>query len=485
MNNIENQERTFSLLSLLGSLSSVLLSLFLFVVGNFFFTSLVSITLQKAAYSSQIIGIIQSCYFAGMLIGALMSEKTVFRIGHIRSFNAGAALLVFSMLAMSFWVHPLYWAIMRFAAGFSLAVLFIVIESWLLDNADNTNRGAVLSIYMTFYYFSQAVSQFLYVFFKYINLDPFAAGAAFCTLSIIPLSLTFTSAPQITELVPMSLRSLMKRSPFGVASCVLGGSILGMLYSYVPITGIKYGYDGAIMTSIIIIGGSILQYPIGKLSDLYERRYVLFYVSLATAINAILVYFSFAIAPLLYFLLFTLGGLSFTLYPLGVSQSCDHINPKNFMQAASALLIAYGVGASCGPYLGSLTISYFSYEFIFPTIAICALALVAIGLASLKYVDVVEPDDQTSFLVAATTGPLAAAELQSPVMFDEMQSQNDDGQCVSSNALEPVADIGTEDATDVSTDLEEQTQQTTEERSDSHLAADSQALEETNEKPIE
>lgn len=443
MNPHENQGGAMHLIKLIGSLSSVLLSLFLFVVGNFFFTTLVSILLQQKGYSSQVIGALQSCFFFGLLMGALYSEKTVFRIGHIRSFTAGTALLVFSMLAMSFYVHPLYWAIMRFAAGVSLAVMFIVIESWLLDNADATNRGAVLSIYMTFYYLSQTVSQWLYVAIKMMNVDPFAAGAALCTLAIVPLSLTFTVAPEITELVPMSLLRLAKRSPFGVASCIIGGVVLGMLYTYVPITGIKYGYDGAILTSIVILGGSILQYPIGKLSDLYERRLVLFYVSLATIINALLVYVSFSFSPLLYVLLFSLGGLSFTLYPLGVSQSCDHINPKNFMQAASALLIAYGIGSSCGPYMGSLATTYFSYEFVFPMIAICAGCLLLMGTISLRYVSEVEHDDQTSFVVAATTGPLAVTELQSTALLDEVSAQAETEKEAEEMRLETATEIAT------------------------------------------
>lgn len=421
-NSQSNRGSALDLLKLIGSLSSVLLSLFLFVVGNFFFTSLVSIVLQQKGYSSQVIGSLQSCFFFGLLIGALYSEKTVFRIGHIRSFTAGTALLVFSMLAMSFFIHPIYWAVMRFAAGISLAVMFIVIESWLLDNADETNRGAVLSIYMTFYYLSQTTSQWLYVAIKALHIDPFSAGAALCTLAIVPLSLTFTVAPEISELVPMSLLRLARRSPFGVASCIIGGVVLAMLYTYVPITGIKYGYDGAILISIVIAGGSILQYPIGKLSDIYERRLVLCYVALATLINSLLVYFSFSVAPLLYALLFSLGGLSFTLYPLGVSQSCDHINPKNFMQAAAALLIAYGIGSSFGPYLGAQATTYFSYESVFPMISIFTAILCILGLISMRFVSEVEQDDQTSFVVAATTGPLAATELQSTALLEEVEA---------------------------------------------------------------
>lgn len=411
---------SFALIQLAFSLSSVLISLFLFVVGHFFFTALVSITLQQKGYGAQVIGWIQSGYFLGLLLGAMFSEGTVFRIGHIRSFTAGTALLIVSMLGMSFTVQPLYWFVMRMAAGVSLAVMFIVIESWLLDHADETNRGAVLSIYMTFYYLSQTLSQFFYLYLKEYKIDPYAAGATCCALAIIPLSLTFSTAPHVTEMVPMSVFRLWKKSPFGLTSSILGGIILSILYTYVPVTGISNGYDGVQMLALVIAGGSLLQFPIGKVSDLYERRFVLFVVASATTINALLLFLFFSFPLVTYILLFTLGGLTFTLYPLGISQCCDHIAPKNFMQAAAALLIAYGVGSSAGPFLGAQAISLFSYEVIFPFIAMLSFVLVAVGYYSIRTYKSIAAEDQISFSVAPTTSPLAATELNAQASQEEV-----------------------------------------------------------------
>lgn len=415
------------LLQITRNLSSVLWSLVLFVIGNSFFTTLVSITLKANNFSSYVIGWVQAGYFAGLLLGALFAEAIVYRSGHIRSFAAFTAVLIVSMLSMSFWLDPVYWFMMRLIGGTSLAAMYIVIESWLLDKASPSTRGAVLSIYMTSLYLSQTFSQFFYHSIQGLPIDPYAVGAVFCALAIVPLSLTFTHAPEIHDAIRMPLPKLFNKSIFGVSSCIAGGIAQGILYSFIPVVGQLTGYDGAYLMGVMIAGGFALQYPIGKLSDIYDRRNVLIIVCMVIVVLCMLTYFLISHLSFGYFLVFLIGGFAFSLYPLGISQVCDHIEPKQLTSAIAALLIAYGVGSVFGPLAAPSIFAKWGDLALFPSISILALFLALIGIYSIYYRKAVPKEEQYEFVPLPNTSPVAASELDPRVPAeDSVVTENSD-----------------------------------------------------------
>ena len=93
-------------------------------------------------------GTIMSGYFIGYFSGANTIPKLVGKVGHIRVFAAFASMASLSILLHAVFVNPIVWTCARFITGFSLVAIFIVMESWLNDRANNITRGQLLSIYM-------------------------------------------------------------------------------------------------------------------------------------------------------------------------------------------------------------------------------------------------------------------------------------------------------------------------------------------------
>ena len=93
-------------------------------------------------------GSIMSGYFVGYFFGANTIPKLVGKVGHIRVFAAFASMASLSILLHAVFVNPAIWTMGRFITGFSLVAIFIVMESWLNDRANNRTRGQLLSIYM-------------------------------------------------------------------------------------------------------------------------------------------------------------------------------------------------------------------------------------------------------------------------------------------------------------------------------------------------
>jgi MFS family permease len=119
----------------------------------------------------------------------------------------------------------------------------------------------------------------------------------------------------------------------------------------------------------VVLGGLILQWPVGRLSDRFDRRIMLIIVVFAVAAACV------AMAQAahhgigwLYAIGMVYGGLSFTIYSIANAHANDLAKPDQLVQTASGLLIAYGVGAIAGPViaafimgqLGSQTMFYYS-----------------------------------------------------------------------------------------------------------------------------
>jgi MFS family permease len=105
----------------------------------------------------------------------------------------------------------------------------------------------------------------------------------------------------------------------------------------------------------IILGGVVLQLPIGRLSDRFDRRWVITAVTLVTAIVALPPVLAPKLpAASLFPGFFLIGGLTLPLYAVCVAHTNDFLTSDQMVGASSAILLAYGLGATVGPTLAAL-----------------------------------------------------------------------------------------------------------------------------------
>lgn len=329
-----------------------LLSLFIFVLGTGLFGTLLVLRMHNEGASSFAIGSMTSAYYFGLVLGSFRIERLINRIGHIRTFSAFASgLAVIYLLHGMFYSVP-FWFALRLIGGFATAGLFVTIESWLLVSGGPDVRGQILSLYMISFYLAQALSQYMLNLSSPNTLLIFAIAAMMSSLSVIPLAMTKTVQPALTETSVLSFRKLFKVTPSGVLGCLCCGLIMSGIYGLFPLFVMeKSGTTErvAILMSIVIFGGMALQYPLGKLSDVIERRTVLIGISLATIATsfAILEFYNGNLLSLS--LIFLFGGLTFALYPVSISHACDSLEAKDIVAGTQGLLLAYSIGAMTGP----------------------------------------------------------------------------------------------------------------------------------------
>lgn len=335
--------------------ASPLLSLFIFMLSNGLFSTLLTVRMYQLGDSAIAIGMVTAAYYAGLLVGSLRIEQFIIRVGHIRAFAVFASTLGVTCLLQGIFVDPWFWIAMRFVGGFATAGLFIVIESWLLIMGNATIRGQVLALYMIALYAAQASGQFLLNLSDPSSLVPFIITGILCSLSVIPVAMTSVASPTFEQPSALNFRKLYRISPSGIFGAIASGLLLGAIYGLVPLFLTQNEYsvaDIAFLMAMVIFGGMALQYPVGKLSDHFDRRQIIIILCLLIVmISAIIMFSVRQYLLLLGAAFFIFGGLTFTLYPVSISHACDSLDSKDITAATQGLMLSYSIGATVGPLL--------------------------------------------------------------------------------------------------------------------------------------
>jgi MFS family permease len=143
--------------------------------------------------------------------------------------------------------------------------------------------------------------------------------------------------------------------------CFLSGLIVGSFYATLPVFCHHIGLsiaDLSIVMSVTILGGLLLQWPVGVLSDRFDRPYTLSGLCLAVAFISTALVFAADISLFLFLVVMILfGGLIFTIYPVSIARAHDLFDADDIVPASSVLLLCYCIGGTLGPVAASLTMA--------------------------------------------------------------------------------------------------------------------------------
>lgn len=369
---------------IIRSLIPPLLSLLLLIFGSGLFSTFVSIRLEMSGFDVEVIGIVTSALYVGILIGSLKVGRWISSLGHVRSFALFAGISTLLVLLQALWVDPWYWAFLRFLGGICMAGIFVVIESWLLILATPVLRGAILSIYLAVFYAALSAGQLLINISDPNTLSPFLITAGLSALSILPISSKQIQSPKISETAPMKLNHFFKLSPLGFIGGVVSGMLLAAIYGLLPVYAAEIGLPlsqiGTLM-AIIIFGGLSLQWPIGRWADKGNRKFVLNLASFLSALTALSIALQHPIHPLsLNLLAWLFGALSFTLYPLSMAYVCEKIQNDQIVPATGGFVLSYGLGAIAGPLCAAFSMDHLGSPGLFYFLSLITFILSAFGI---------------------------------------------------------------------------------------------------------
>jgi len=402
------------MLSVLWQVSSVLLGAGLLMIGSSLLSILLPLSMQRAGFPTELTGLVMSSYYAGLMLGSKYGLAIITRFGHIRAFAGFAAVVCASVLAHPLWVDVAPWIALRLICGFCLAGLFAVMESWLNDSSTNQTRGRVLSIYLMTNYIAMTAGQLLVNVWEFWQLEPYMVGGLIVALSLVPVVMTRERAPDISRVEPLKLRELFRISPLSVVGTLCSGLLMGGFYGMGAVYGQLVQFDVlgiSIFLSALVVGGFLLQFPIGKLSDVLDRRSVMAVaVAIAAGLSVLGIFLPGLTRELWLFALLAAlcGGPFSVVYPLSTGQAFDYLPKERYVAASGGLLLSYAIGATLGPLACSFVMARLGAPAFFGYFAVVCGALLLFTLYRMRMRTPLPARQQEVFKNVPAMSPVAA-----------------------------------------------------------------------------
>ena len=334
-------------------------------------------------------GALMSGYFIGYFVGANVVPNLVGKVGHIRVFAAFASTASLSILLHSVIVDPYVWILGRFITGFSIISIFVVVESWLNDRATNRTRGKVLSIYMIITFVGIGLGTLLLNFNNPKNYDPFILVSLLLSIALVPILLTKRKPPTFKKISRIKIKELYKISPLGTFSMFCVGFIHPAIFTMGAVYGALMNFsvlEISLYLFLITLSGAIFQWPIGYLSDRFDRRIILVITALLGSVLTFLCFFSVSASPdfinlssdwktilqhitnhrmLFYIFISLYAGMSLPLFSLNLAYINDFLPKEKFVSAGAGMQIIFGLSAMTAPFACSFFMKNFGPNGIF------------------------------------------------------------------------------------------------------------------------
>ena len=408
------------------AITTLLFGIGLMLAGNGLIGTLLGVRGQMEGFSSTTLGLIMAGYFTGFVAGTFIVPNIIRRIGHIRMFATLASICSITVLLHGLFVHPWLWFMVRAIAGVCVVGIYIVIESWLNEQTSNEQRGHIFSIYMTTTLIGLGVGQLLLLAGDIDTLHLFALGSVLMSMGLVPVALTNVSEPPLVESNRLGLAKLYAISPLGVVGAFFSGVSTGAFWGLgaVLAASLALGAGGiAGFMALTVLGGVLMMWPVGWLSDRFDRRTVLGWVCLASSLSALLALWLVRIDPI--WLLaggFAYGASAFSIYALSAAHTNDHVGPEHMLETTSALQLMYGCGAIVGPLTAGMLMQH-----IHPTALLAFMAFAAfIPAGFARYRMIVSPPvpaaDQGDWVPQFATSPAA---LEMYLETDETEEEHE------------------------------------------------------------
>ena len=253
-----------------------------------------------------------------------------------------------------------------------------------------------------------ALGMFFLNFSKPENFQPFILVSLFMSLSLIPILLTKKKAPRFKTISGMTIKELFEASPMGMVSAALCGISHSAMFSLIAVYAASMNFsifEISFVTFLIAISGAISQWPIGKLSDSYDRRTVIIYSTFLSSFFALCAIFSTGNMHLpdglasskTWFYIFTglFAFFSLPLFALIFAHTNDFVSKEKFVSAGAGLQFVFGLGAMSGPFMCSLFMDLIGENGFFIFLIIFQSAIGFYGIYRMRVRSVIgNPDSQ-------------------------------------------------------------------------------------------
>lgn len=322
----------------------------IFAIASGYLMSLIPLSMGSFGIDTQYAGWLASAYYIGLLIGSMLIEPIIAKIGHRLAFIGFLLMLAATVIVLPWTPTIEAWLPNRLIAGVAVAGIFVVVESWLLIGDNPKERAKRLSFYMTSLYGGTTLGQLAIGVIGTHGAYPFMVVLGLL-LAVMPPLLVRQGQPESGSHQKLSLKKIARLSKPAIIGCMVSGITMGTIYGLMPLSLKKDQFTtdqvGVLMASIIL-GGMLIQPVVSKLSILMSKTLLLAMVSLLGVFAMGVIYISSDYLVMIVALAL-LGMSTFALYPVAITLACDSLDSSYIVAATQVMLFSYSIGSAMGP----------------------------------------------------------------------------------------------------------------------------------------
>jgi len=380
----------------------LLLGMLLLMIGNGMQGTLLGIRGGIEGIPTFQMSVVMSGYFGGFLLGSLVVPGVIKNVGHVRVFAALGSLISAAVVLYSIQPDWIVWTLLRVMVGFCFCGVYITAESWLNASSTNENRGQALAAYMITQLLGIVIAQGL------LNIgDPagyllFIIPSVLVSLAFTPILLTARPAPNFETIKRMSFARLYDASPLGCVGVFLMGGVFSALAGMSSVWGASIGLSVAqisLFVAAIYSGGLVLQYPLGWVSDRWDRRRLVLILSAVGALTTLVVV---VVQPGTLGLVVAgaiMGGVANPIYAVLLAYTNDYLDQSDMAAASAGLLFIYGVGSFGGPLITGWMMAQMGPSGFWAYMGVLMLALAIYAGWRMTRRRALTPDEQGNYAV--------------------------------------------------------------------------------------
>lgn len=323
---------------------------------------LLSLILESRGVSEKMIGINSAMMPIGILLFSSVIPLASARFG---SRNAAVcAALSTGVLIIAYKVFDTLeaWFVLRLLQGMSISTLFVLSEAWIVRFAGNAHRGKVVAIYGSILSASFGAGPAIVSWIGIDGWAPFVIGSVIILLGVFPLFLIRDERIKISaEKAGSGFFTFAPRAPMLLA-CVFVFAILdAATLSLLPVYGVRNGMDirtSALLLTALVVGNTILQFPIGWLADRFPHRIVLTCCALVAAVMLGILPLAMG-TPWMWLVVVIAGTTGYGVYTISLTALGSRFEGQELISGAAAFATMWGTGALIGSLSGGWSMTVF------------------------------------------------------------------------------------------------------------------------------
>ena len=316
---------------------------------------LLSLMLESRGVSANMIGVNSAMMPIGILLFSSVIPLAAQRFGARQVAIVAAVISSILILCYKQFDSLSAWFVIRLFHGMSLSTLFVLSEAWIVGFSDSRNRGKTVAIYSAVLSASFGAGPALVSVMGIEGWLPFLIGSGVIMAGIIPLSLIQeTPVKEQQQNASVSVLSFMPKAPV-LLICVVAFAIFdAATLSLLPVYGLQFELGLATSANILtalIVGNTVLQFPIGWLADHYSHRIVL--LGCAAVSAALLMVLPYVMAtPWMWPVIVLAGATGYGVYTVSLASLGARFEGSELINGSAAFAVMWGVGALIGSISG-------------------------------------------------------------------------------------------------------------------------------------